>query len=48
MFPITLESSMIIAFFWKPGVSEKNGTFLYIMGLRSGSLRADLMSAYSL
>ena len=34
--------------FWKPEVSEKIGTYLYIMGLRSGSLRADLMSAYSL
>jgi hypothetical protein len=34
--------------FWKPEVSEKFGTYLYIMGLRSGPLRADLMSAYSL
>ncbi len=33
---------------WKPEVSEKNGTYLYIMGLRFGPLRADLMSAYSL
>jgi hypothetical protein len=31
--------------FWKPEVSEKIGSYLYIMGLRSGSLRADLMSA---
>ena len=31
--------------FWKPEVSEKFVTYLYIMGLRSGSLRADLMSA---
>ena len=31
--------------FWKPEVSEKIGTYLYIiMGLRSGPLRADLMS----
>ena len=34
--------------FWKPEVSEKFGTYLYIMGLRSAPLRADLMSAYSL
>jgi hypothetical protein len=35
--------------FWKPEVSEKFGTYLYIMGLRSGPLRvADLTSAYSL
>jgi len=34
--------------FWKPEVSENVGTYLYIMGLRSGPLRADLMSAYSL
>ncbi len=34
--------------FWKPEVSEKFGTYLYIMGLRFGPLRADLMSAYSL
>jgi hypothetical protein len=34
--------------FWKPEVSEIFGTYLYIMGLRSGPLRADLMSAYSL
>ncbi len=34
--------------FWKPEVSEKFGTYLYIMGIRCGPLRADLMSAYSL
>ncbi len=34
--------------FWKPEVFEKYGTYLYIMGLRFGPLRADLMSAYSL
>jgi hypothetical protein len=34
--------------FWKPEVSEKFGTYLYIMGLRFGPLRADLMSACSL
>ena len=34
--------------FWKPKVSEKFGTYLYIMGLRFGPLRADLMSADSL
>ena len=34
--------------FWKPEVSDKFGTYLYIMGFRSGPLRADLMSAYSL
>ncbi len=34
--------------FWKPEVFGKFGTYLYIMGLRSGPLRADLMSAYSL
>jgi hypothetical protein len=34
--------------FWKFEISETFGTYLYIMGLRSGSLRADFMSAYSL
>jgi hypothetical protein len=34
--------------FWKPEVSEKFATYLYIMGLRSGPLTTDLMSAYSL
>ena len=34
--------------FRKPEVSEKSGTYLYIMCLRSGPLRADLISAYSL
>ena len=34
--------------FWKTDVSEKFATYLYIMGLRSGPLRANLMSAYSL
>jgi hypothetical protein len=34
--------------FWKPEVSEKIGTYLYIMGLHSSPLRTDLMSAYSL
>ncbi len=34
--------------FWKPEVSEKIGTYLYIMGLRFGPLRADLILAYSL
>jgi hypothetical protein len=29
--------------FWKSDVSEKFGTYLYIMGLRSDPLRADLM-----
>ncbi len=48
MFPITLENSTTIIVFCKPEVSEKNGTYLYIMSLRSGPFRADLMSAYSL
>ena len=34
--------------FWKSDISEKNGTYLYVMGLRYGPLRADLMSVYSL
>jgi hypothetical protein len=34
--------------FWKSEISKKNGTYLYIMGLRSGPLRAPLMSAYFL
>jgi len=34
--------------FWKSEISEKAGIYLYIMGLRSGPLRADLMSTYSL
>ena len=34
--------------FWKSKISEKIGTYLYIMGLRSRPLRADLMSACSL
>ena len=34
--------------FWKSEVSEKFGTYLYIMGLRYGPLRANLMSSYSL
>ena len=34
--------------FWKSEVSKKNWTYLYIVGLRFGPLRADLMSAYSL
>ena len=34
--------------FWKSEIFEKFGTYLYIMGLDSGSLRADLMSVYSL
>ena len=34
--------------FWKSEISEKIGIYLYIMGLRSSPLRADLMSAYSL
>jgi hypothetical protein len=34
--------------FWKSEVSQKIGTYLHIMGLRSKPLRADLMSAYSL
>ncbi len=33
--------------FWKNKISENFGIYLYIMGLRSGPLRADLMSAYS-
>jgi len=34
--------------FWKSEISEKFGTYLYNMGLRSGPLRVDLMSAYFL
>ncbi len=34
--------------FCKPEDSDKFGTYLYIMGLRSGPLRAALMSAYYL
>jgi hypothetical protein len=34
--------------FWKSEISEKIGTYLYTMGLRSGPLRADLMLSYSL
>ncbi len=34
--------------FWKSEISENFGTYLYIMGLRSGPLKADLMSAHSL
>ena len=34
--------------FWKSEIFENVGTYLYIVGLRSGPLRADLMSAYSL
>jgi hypothetical protein len=29
--------------FWKSEISEKFGTYLYIMGLRFGPLRADIM-----
>jgi len=34
--------------FWKSEISKNFGTYLYIMGLRFGPLRADFMSAYSL
>ena len=34
--------------FWKSEISELFGTYLYMLGLRFGPLRADLMSAYSL
>ena len=34
--------------FWKSEISEFLWTYLYIMGLRSGLLRADFISAYSL
>ncbi len=33
---------------WKSEICEIFGNYLYIMGLRSGPLRADLMLAYSL
>jgi hypothetical protein len=34
--------------FMKSKISEKFGTYLYITGLRSGPLRADLMFAFTL
>ena len=34
--------------FWKSEISEKCAVYLFVLGLRSGSLRADLMSAYGL
>ena len=34
--------------FWKTEISKIFGTYLYITGLRSEPLRADLMSAYFL
>ena len=34
--------------FWKSGISEKCVVYLFVMGLRSGPSRADLMSAYGL
>ena len=47
IFPITIESSMTTIVF-KNLKFPKNGTYLCIMGLRHGPLRANLMSAYSL
>jgi len=44
MFPSTIESSMNTM----NTSFRKFGTYLYIMGLRSSPLGADLMSAYSL
>ena len=34
--------------FWKSEISEKCTVYLFVLGLRSGPLRADLMSAYGL
>jgi hypothetical protein len=34
--------------FWKSDISEKCAVYLFVLGLRSGPLRADLMSAYGL
>jgi hypothetical protein len=34
--------------FWKSEISEKCAVYLFVIGLRSGPLRADLMSAYGL
>ena len=34
--------------FWKSEISEKCSVYLFVLGLRSGPLRADLMSAYGL
>jgi len=34
--------------FWKSEISEKCVVYLFVLGLRSGPLRADLVSAYGL
>jgi hypothetical protein len=34
--------------FWNSEISEKCAVYLFVLGLRSGPLRADLMSAYGL
>ena len=34
--------------FWKSEISKKCVVYLFVLGLRSGPLRADLMSAYGL
>ena len=34
--------------FWKSEISEKCDVYLFVLGLRSGPLRADLISAYEL
>jgi hypothetical protein len=34
--------------FWKSDISEKFSVYLFILGLRSGQLRAELMSGYGL
>ena len=47
MFPITLESSITIIIFRNLKFRKNVGTYSSIMGLRSGPLRADVMSAYS-
>jgi hypothetical protein len=48
MFPITLESLMTTIVLGNMKFPKKFGKYLYIMGIRSSPLRADLMLAYSL
>ena len=48
MFLFKLEGPTTIIVFENLKFPKKNGNHLYIIGLRSGPLRADLMLAYSL